>query len=421
MNKIKSLIGAFACIAIIAIAVSTASAQVGRIEGIITKADTKEPVVGAVATFYRTDIKGKYDTKSDKKGVFLHAGLPYVGTYTLVISGAGCAPYFITDLKPSNPEPIKVELHAGDGKVLTLDDVKGMSAGSKAGGGGGAAKPMSAEEQKKAQAEYAKAMAANEASKKSFEEMKKLFEDGKALDAKNDYNGAVNAYKEALKLDAEQTSIWYSLSIALYNRAVVAINESRTTKDAAKKEQAKADLKESTEAAGKAAEFITPQLSDPAKGAAAKKEKAEYLNKKAQAEFLLAKELNLPEMGEPASKDYLEAASLVETPEEKTKLELKAADSLFAGYKIDESITAYQAVLTKSADNINALYGLGIAYVNAGKFQEAADTLQQFVNVAPEGDARVTEAKSVIKDLIVGNNLKAPKEERRRAAPKKKT
>jgi hypothetical protein len=56
-----------------------------------------------------------------------------------------------------------------------------------------------------------------------------------------------------------------------------------------------------------------------------------------------------------------------------------------------------------------ALYKLGLAYAALAKFQESANTLQAFVDRAPAEDPRVAEAKVVIKDLIVGNNLEPPK------------
>jgi hypothetical protein len=58
-------------------------AQVGRIEGEVKKQGTTEVIVGALVQIVRTDIKGQYDVTTDKKGRFLHAGVPYVGTYTL--------------------------------------------------------------------------------------------------------------------------------------------------------------------------------------------------------------------------------------------------------------------------------------------------------------------------------------------------
>src|SRR5215813_13137862 len=99
--KIKHLFSVFAGCALIALASLTAMAQTGRLEGDVVKADTKEPIVGAEVQIERTDIKGSYPVKTDKKGHFLHAGVPYTGTYTILVSAPGCEPQFLTGIKGS--------------------------------------------------------------------------------------------------------------------------------------------------------------------------------------------------------------------------------------------------------------------------------------------------------------------------------
>ncbi len=66
------------------------AAQVTRGEGKVTlkQADGKEaPVADAVVEFFRTDISGKFQTKSDKSGNYVHAGLPFGGTFIIAASG----------------------------------------------------------------------------------------------------------------------------------------------------------------------------------------------------------------------------------------------------------------------------------------------------------------------------------------------
>src|SRR5262249_44706398 len=106
--KIKNLISA---VVLIAFASFAAHAQVGQIQGDVFKAGTKEPIVGAEVQIERTDIKGSYPVKSDKKGHFLHAGVPAVGTYTVIVSAPNCEPFFQTGIRPGG-DPIKVELRA---------------------------------------------------------------------------------------------------------------------------------------------------------------------------------------------------------------------------------------------------------------------------------------------------------------------
>ena len=59
----------------------SAFAQITTIEGIVKGADGK-PVEKAEIQITRTDIKGSYKTKTDKKGHYLYMGLP-MGKYTI--------------------------------------------------------------------------------------------------------------------------------------------------------------------------------------------------------------------------------------------------------------------------------------------------------------------------------------------------
>jgi tetratricopeptide (TPR) repeat protein len=417
--KIKHLLSA---VAVIALASLTATAQTGRLEGDVVKADTKEPVVGAEIQIERTDIKGSYPVKTDKKGHFLHAGVPYVGTYTIIVSAPGCQPDFVQNVKGSQSEPIKFELRPGDGKKLTIADVKGMQANAPKGG-----QPMNAAEQKKMMEEYEKKRAEVDAKNKKMTEeheaMKKRFEAGQQLMAAKDWNGAANEFGEAAKLDAEQQAVWQGLALALYNRGVTNFNESaKDPSNTSKRDAAKQDFNDSINAIGKAMALVEPLLNDPQKGAQAKKSKAAYLKSKADAEGLLAKKLGVMDMIEPAVKDYREVAESAETPEDKVKYQLSAAEVYFDAGKPEEAVTAYAGIIEASPDNLDAIYKLALAYASVAKFQESADTFQKFLDRAPETDGRVAEVKTVLKDLIVGNNLKPPKSEpaRGRAPARKK-
>jgi tetratricopeptide (TPR) repeat protein len=420
--KIKHLMSAFACCAMIALASLVAAAQTGRLEGDVVKAGTKEPIVGAEVQIERTDIKGSYPVKTDKKGHFLHAGVPYVGTYTIIVSAPGCQPDFATGIRGSQTDPLKFELHDGDGKKPTLADIKGLQANAPKGG-----QPMSAADQKKAMEENQKQRAEVEAKNKKMTEeheaMKKHFESGQQLMASKDWNGAAGEFGEAAKIDAEQQAVWQGLALALYNRGVTSFNEfTKAPTDMTKRDAAKQDFSDSINAINKAIALVDPLLNDPQKGPQAKKSKMTYLKSKADAEGLLATKLNLTEMIEAAVKDYRDVAEGSETPADKAKFQLSAAGIYFDGGKPEEAVTAYTAILQAAPDNLDAIYKLGLAYASVAKFQESANTFQQFLDKAPETDARVPEVKAVLKDLVVGNNLQPPKSEpsRGKAGAKKK-
>lgn len=406
----------------LAVAVLTGTsilAQVGRIEGEVKKQGTTEVIVGALVQIVRTDIKGNYDVPTDKKGRFLHAGVPYAGTYTLLVSAPGFAPTYLGGIRPTG-EMLNIELGPGDGRKLTIEEVRAATGGGKQAAGGAAAttqagaKPPSAAESKKAQEENAKRTAENEKAKADFENMKKLFEEGKTLASNKDFGGAIGKFAEAEKLDAEQHVVPANLALALYNRGATQLN-------AGQREAAKSDFQDSVAAATRAITVNEASLNDPAKAVDAKRTKVSYLKIRADAESVLGKRFADAAAAESAVADYKLAASISENPEEKKSFPIKGAQTLFEAGIADKAVTAFEEILQTDPDNIEALYSLGLAFASVGKFQESANTLQKFVDKAPEADSRVAEAKGVIKDLIVGNNLTPPKSEGKgRPAPRRK-
>ncbi|HKX26643.1 MAG TPA: tetratricopeptide repeat protein [Blastocatellia bacterium] len=403
--KTTNLLSALAMSALIALTATNAFAQVGRIEGQVVKEGTTEPVPDVEVVIERTDIKGTYKASVDKKGHFLHAGVPYSGTYVILFSAPGQQPYFLTGIKPSG-ESLKVEMRAGDGRKLTLDEVKKLQASAPtSGGGGGGQKQLSAADQKKAQEEMAKEMAAREKAKSEHENMKKYFEQGMALSKEKKYDEAITAYNEAAKLDPEQLAIWGNLALTLHNRGITSLNNK--SNDAAKQ-----DFTEAINAVNKALELIEKDAADPKKSATVKPNKATYTKMRADSESLLAKRLGAPELAEAANKDYLAAGELSDNPADKKSYAIRGAETLREAGKNDEAAAAFKTILETDPDNIDALYNLGLVYSNTEKtWQDAANALQKFVDKAPENDPRVTDAKSVIGYLIQGNNIVAPKAE----------
>ena len=104
-----------------------AFAQVGRMEGEVKKRGTNEPIPNADVQIQRNDIKWSANLKTDKKGKFIHAGVAYGGTYVIIVGADGFAPAFYNGLRPDQPVPA-IELDAGDGKRLTLEEVRAAMA-----------------------------------------------------------------------------------------------------------------------------------------------------------------------------------------------------------------------------------------------------------------------------------------------------
>jgi len=405
--KIKHLLSVFAGCSLIALASLTATAQTGRLEGDVVKADTKEPIVGAEVQIERTDIKGSYPVKTDKKGHFLHAGVPYVGTYIVMVSAPGCEPDYV-EVKGSQTDPIKFALRSGAGNKLTAAEVK-ASAG-KAKPGGAAAPKMSEEEMKKAKEEYEKAKKENEEAEKynsSIEQINVHLKAGNEAMAKNDVNAAIASFKEAVNLNPNIHVSQGNLGIALQKRAVAQFNSGN--RDAAKQ-----DFLDSIEIMNKALAGLDAQEKDPKMKndpVQNKNNRRSYYMTRTESEAILGGKYGDSAQAEAAVKDYQQVAELTDDPVKKKEYTLKGAKVLFESGKVEESIAAYQKILETDPDNIDVLYELGLAYANVAKFQDSANTLQKFLDKAPESNPHVAEVKGVIAELVKGNNITPPKSE----------
>lgn len=412
--RITKLFPALLSIAFLAMIAASALAQVGRIEGDVKKADTNEPIADAVVDIVRTDIKGNYTVKTDKKGHYLHAGVPFVGTYTILVSAPGYAPTFLPGVRPDR-EPANFKLLPGDGRKLTIEEAQ-KSAPAASAGGGGAAGAKTAADNKKAQEEIDKKnkeiMAHNEKIKADFEKMKGLFESGQTKFKASDWAGAVSDFKEAIALDPEQHVVHYNLSLALYNQGVTQLNDSVKGNDPSKKEAAKMSFTDSVASANKAiAGLDASAAAEPAKAGTPemKQNKIGYLKVRADASSLLGKRFFDVAMAEASNKDYNDMAAMIDDPAKKKEYIFKGAETLREAGKGDLAIAAYKKLLEMDPNNADALYGLGVAYASQeSTFQDAADMLQAFVDKAPN-DPRANDAKLVIDALRVGNNIKPSK------------
>ena len=103
------------------------SAQTGQLFGevMMQQADgTTVPAAGATVDVYRTDISGKYETKTNKSGKFIFAGLPFVGTYIIAVSAPNARPDILHGVKAGREVNYKLTLVTGDGKRLTEAEAK---------------------------------------------------------------------------------------------------------------------------------------------------------------------------------------------------------------------------------------------------------------------------------------------------------
>jgi tetratricopeptide (TPR) repeat protein len=184
---------------------ASAWGQTGSLSGDV-KDENGKPLVGALVKIERTDIKGNYKVKTDKKGHYFHAGLP-LGQYNVILELDGKDVDRVNGIrtKLGDEVPINFNLQqtkasqaalakAAESGQLTKEQERGMSADQKA----------ALEKQTK---ERSAAMAKNKALNDAFNTGRE------ALQAKQ-WDTAVQSFQKGAELDPNQHVIWAYLADA---------------------------------------------------------------------------------------------------------------------------------------------------------------------------------------------------------------
>src|SRR6185503_19888503 len=92
----------------------------------------------------------------------------------------------------------------------------------------------------------------------------------------------------------------------------------------------------------------------------------------------------------------------------KSKAQLDMAQMLLDAGAADKALSEFQAILSTSPDSPEANLGAGLAVYATGdkaKFQEAANYLQKFVEVAPDTNPMKVDAKAILTELKNTENV----------------
>jgi tetratricopeptide (TPR) repeat protein len=439
-------------VAILVMSVSvTAFAQVGELRGhvVMQQADgQKAPLADAQIDVYRTDIKAKYNTKTNKKGEFVFAGLPFVGTYAVAVSHPTASPNWLPGVKVGRDVDYEITVTPGNGKRLTPEDIEKAGSSAPAGGSTAASgSPAPAKESAADKAKREELMKKNaeiEASNKKITEANEIIartfkagnealmaagvasKDKKTDEAVQKYTEAVAQYDQGLAADPEQPAILTNKAVALKGRGVEKFNatiKNASADDAARTaglQAAKDDFKAAAEAATKAVNMIKaqPVPTDP-------QEVNRYNANKYAAMLTQAESMRLfvskvdgtqADAGLAAFKDYI----AVETdPAKKSKAQLDMAQMLLDAGAADKALVEFKTILTTQPDSPEANLGAGLALYATGdkeKFQEAANYLQHFVDVAPDTNVMKADAKAILTEL---KNTEKVVPEKIKPAPKR--
>src|SRR4051794_23127445 len=204
--KFRNLAVAAAGAAFLAV---SAFAQITTIEGIVKGQDGK-PVEKAEILITRTDIKGSYKTKTDKKGHYLYMGLP-IGKYTIDVMVEGKKVDSLNNVatRPGDPIPVNFDLKANqaDQAAKQAEMAKAVETGQ-----------LTKEQERSLTPEQKAAM--EKQIKEQSERMKKNKELNDAFNAGMDalntkkYDEAIAAFDKAAVADPTQQAIYANLGEA---------------------------------------------------------------------------------------------------------------------------------------------------------------------------------------------------------------
>lgn len=421
----RYFMGAFAVAILLTVASVPAFAQVGELRGHVwmQQADgQKVPLADAQIDVFRTDMKAEFHTKTNKKGEFVFAGLPFIGEYIVAASHPTASPNFVPHVKAGRGVECEITVTPGSGKRLTQAEIEqaGGNAAPTSGGGESAADKAKREELMKKNAEIE---ASNKKITEANEVIARTFKAGnEALTAANTasranqtdqaiqkFGEAVTQYDQGLAADPDQPAILTNKAVALKGRGVERYNaaiRSKTLDDAGRSaalEEAKGDFKAAAETSTKAATMLKAQTAptDPAELDRYNKNKYAALVTYAESMRLFVSKVDptQAEAGLAAFKDYI----AVETdPAKKSKAQLDSAQMLLDSGQADKALAEFQAILQTQPDSPEANLGAGLALYasqDKAKFQEAANYLQHFVDVAPDTNPLKADAKAILAEL----------------------
>lgn len=360
-------------------------AQMGAISGKVIGEDGK-PIQNAVIKIERKDIRGIYNTKSNKKGEYFHGGLPAGRTtnYSITLEIGGKPADLVENVSVPTGDPRVVDFNLAEKKKLqeaaatgdlTAEQTKGMSAEQR-------------EQVEKAMQARAEALKKNKA-------LSDAFNQGMEAMKGQQYQVAVDAFTKASEVDPKQNAVWGQLAEAYSALAA--------QKQGAEQEAA---LAKSIAAFQEAIKL--------------KPDDAAYVNNYA---LVLVRAKKVPE-----AQAELERAATMDPPNAGKYYYNVGAVMMNMG-QMDAAGEAFKKAISTSPNYAPAhfqygLYLLGKAQIGAdGKIQPPAGTAEEFqtyLQLDPNG-ANSDQAKGILAsfDQAIETKYVNP-DSKKKAAPKKK-
>ncbi len=433
-------------VALALVLTASAFAQNGPIEGTVKVkgADgVAKPVEGATVTIYRTDIKGQWDVKTDKKGRYVRLGMPLAGEFIVVFSGPGMQPNFLSRVRLIQSSIVDMTASPGDGSTLTLDQVKAMIGGAKSGAPVQAQPPQASAADKakaeKANAEYEKALKDSKAIQESFDQARVRYNGGIELMKASNYSAALPEFEAAsnvetskhveflrlaYKASANIAEAHYQVGVDLFNKK--------------QKKEAKSHFEEAVSSISKAIDLASTDSADPNNN----NDLLTYYNIYGKNALLLLEHYNGDpttavkiKVKKPGTEEWTVSSSPITTDvlvadaarvfdkaagadtTNKNKWLIMKGDAYRFGGMSVEATAAYKGVIAADPMSVDAMYGLGLTLIASSEtkvIQEGANALGDFVAKAPATDKRVPIVKEALEAVKNAYKIEAEKPARRR-------
>jgi tetratricopeptide (TPR) repeat protein len=210
--KFRNLVVAAVGVCLLAL---TSFAQITAIEGDVIGEDGN-PAANAAIKIVRTDIKGNYPCKTNKKGRFFYNGLP-PGTYTVSVEINGQEMDVVRGVRTrlGDPTPVNFDLRKVAAQKAALSKQLSAAGASGAGLTKEQERSMSKEDKEK----FEKVAKEREAQMKKNKELNDAYTAGTAALESKDYDTAIASLTKAGEMDPKQLAVWQHLAQAYVDAA----------------------------------------------------------------------------------------------------------------------------------------------------------------------------------------------------------
>lgn len=216
---------------LVLLAASAAWAQTATLQGDV-KGPDGQPLKGAVIKLDRTDIKGHYQVKSDKKGHWLYTGLPGASTFDISCEVDGKVVDKVGGVKASYGDNPPINFDAGKVQAQQAAAAQANATGQAS---EGQERGMSKEQKEQYEASLkknAESIKKNKALNDTYnagqDSLKAAAADTDPAKKVTDYQAAIDKFNQANQMDATQVAIWDSLGQAYEGLGKAQTGDERT-------------------------------------------------------------------------------------------------------------------------------------------------------------------------------------------------